>query len=422
MCRVMRTGAVALALVAVSVASAGPAYAAGAPGDVKSVVAGSNEFALDLYGKLSAQEGNLFFSPFSISTALAMTSAGARGNTEFEMAQALRLIVEEADRREAGAKRPMRREAVASAFGQLLGDLNAGGEKGSYQLSVANALWAQKDYKFLDDFTNLVTKNYDAAVNNMDFAGAAEEARHTINAWVEKQTRDKIKELLKPGVVNADTRLVLTNAIYFKGDWRLQFKKDQTRDEPFTLAAGAKADVPMMQQKDKFKYMEGDGFQALELPYAGGELAMVVLLPRKADGIGALEKALTLKNLSAWLTQLHQQEATVFLPKFKMTSEFKLNDALTALGMKDAFVPDKANFSGMDGTENLFISAVVHKAFVYVNEAGTEAAAATGVVIGVTSMPREPVVFRADHPFVFLIRDAKTGSILFLGRVMNPKA
>ena len=376
----------------------------------RAVVKGNNAFALDLYAKLSARDGNLFFSPYSISTALAMTYAGARGDTAKQMAKALHL--------------GPNGKPLHDAFGELVSYLNAAGKKKGYQLSVANALWAQKGYRFLDDYLTLVTGTYEAGLSNLDFAKATEAARKTINKWVEKKTQDKIKDLFKPGTLNAASRMVLTNAIYFKGDWASQFDKENTNDLPFHLAAPegkpAQVDVPMMLQTAKFKYAETDKLQALELPYGRGDLSMIVLLPRQVDGLGHLEKALSSENLSGWLSKLRKRKVTVFLPKFKMTSEFNLNKTLSSMGMTDAFT-DKADFSGMDGTRYLFIQAVVHKAFVDVNEEGTEAAAATGIGVGVMMAPEPPAVFRADHPFVFLIRDKSTDSILFLGRVMNPK-
>ncbi|GAI76663.1 unnamed protein product, partial [marine sediment metagenome] len=264
--------------------------------------------------------------------------------------------------------------------------------------------------------------NYDGRLSEVDFAGATETARKTINAWVEKKTKDKIKELLKPGVLNRLTRLVLTNAIYFKGNWDSQFEKARTQPAPFTLTDGKKVNVPMMNQTEKFKYTEAESFQALELPYVDNELSMVILLPKETDGLSDFEKTLTAGNLSEWLGKLRKRKVIVSVPKFRMTSQFSLAAVLKSMGMTDAFVPDAADFSGMNGKRDLFISAVIHKAYVEVNEEGTEAAAATGVVIGVTSMPARPPVFRADHPFLFLIRDNRTGSILFIGRVMNPKA
>ena len=385
------------------------------------VVKGNNTFALDLYGQLREQEGNLFFSPYSISTALAMTYAGARGNTAAEMKTTLHLGARPTDK------------ALHKAFGRLVGDLNAAGKKGKFKLAVANALWAQHDYEFLKPFTRLVTKSYDAGLTPLDFKTKTEAARQTINAWVERKTQDKIKELLKPGILTPLTRLVLTNAIYFKGDWATQFNKKHTHDAPFHLAASAKrtevvplpkpVTVPLMCQEGTFKYADLKTFKVLAMPYKGDQLSMVVLLPKDhyTQSMAALEQSLTTANLRKWIRRARKQKVRVFLPKFKMTSEFGLKDTLMAMGMKDAFTK-KANFSGMDGTSMLYITAVVHKAFVDVNEEGTEAAAATGVVVGLKSAaPRRMPTFRADRPFVFLIRENKTGSILFIGRVANPK-
>jgi serpin B len=224
-------------------------------------------------------------------------------------------------------------------------------------------------------------------------------------------------------VLNRLTRLVLTNAIYFKGNWASQFKKDRTKNAPFTLSGGERVDVPMMNQTAEFNYMETEDFQGLELPYVDDELSMIIFLPKESDGLNKLEKTLTLENLSNWLIRLRKRKVIVSVPKFKMTSQFRLAEVLKSMGMTDAFVPDVADFSGMNGKKDLYIFAVIHKAYVDVNEEGTEAAAATGVVVGITSvMPGRIPVFRADHPFLFLIRDNHSGSILFIGRVMNPKA
>jgi serpin B len=217
------------------------------------------------------------------------------------------------------------------------------------------------------------------------------------------------------------TRLVLTNAIYFKGKWASQFKPELTQDAPFTLPGGEKSTVSMMNQKERFGYSETEQLQILELPYVNDDLSMVVLLPRKTDGVKDLEKQLNSDTLKNWITGLHKREVQVFFPRFKMTSEFELGQVLGEMGMPDAF-SGNADFSGMTGNKDLFISAVVHKAYVDVNEEGTEAAAATGVVMRVTSVETPPPVFRADHPFIFLIRDNHTGSILFLGRLENPKS
>ena len=375
--------------------------------DRTAVVEGNSAFALDLYAKLKEQEGNLFFSPFSISTALAMTHTGARSETAAQMEKVLHFDIGQ--------------ERLHPAFKALIEDLNARQQKGGYELSVANALWGQRGYGFLMEFLDLTVDNYGAGLREVDFVGDTEGARQTINGWVEKETREKIKNLIPPGVLDALTRLVLTNAIYFKGDWAAQFDKEATHDAPFTLLDGKKVEVPMMRQTEKFGYMETEGFQALELPYVKDELSMIVLLPRKVDGLAELEKSLTAENLAKWLPELRKRRVIVELPKFKMTSQFSLAKVLRSMGMTDAFSLPPADFSGMNGKKDLFISAVIHKAYVDVNEEGTEAAAATGVVMQLTAAPTPPVLFRADHPFLFLIRDNRSGSILFLGRMINPK-
>jgi len=383
--------------------------------DIQAVVGGNSQFALELYARLRGNEGNLFFSPYSISTALAMTYSGARGTTAGQMAQALRFPTEH-------NKGLMSDERLAAAFGKLQKSLKADPKREGYELSVANALWGQRGYDFLEEFLEIVETNYGGRLGEVDFAAATEKARRIINAWVEEKTKNKIKELIKPGVLSSMTRLVLTNAIYFKGAWDTPFQEAATRPAAFTLSGGNKVDVPMMHQSDRFKYAEIESFQALELPYAGDDLSMVILLPKKTDGLSDFEKKLTAKNLSDWLSRLAKRKVIVSIPKFEMTSQFSMASVLKSMGMPDAFAPRKADFSGMNGRRDLFISAVVHKAYVEVNEEGTEAAAATAVAISVTSMPTDrPPTFRADHPFLFLIRHNQTGSILFIGRVTNPK-
>jgi serpin B len=256
----------------------------------------------------------------------------------------------------------------------------------------------------------------------VNFVKAAEQARQTINQWVERQTNGKIKDLISRGLLDSMTRLVLTNAIYFKGNWASQFKEDRTREGPFDLLDGSKVQVPMMNQTEQFGYAETDTLQVLELPYVGEELSMVILLPKRTDGIGELERELAGESLSKWLGAVRRQEVIVSMPKFKLTSKFSLGQVLRSMGMTAAF-SEQADFSGMTGGRDLFISAVVHQAYVDVNEEGTEAAAATGVTMRVTSVgPVRTPVFRADHPFIFLIRDTTSDSILFLGRVMNPQS
>ena len=384
--------------------------------DTDIVVEGNNRFAMELYAKLRGREGNLFFSPYSISTALAMTYAGARGQTERQMAEVLHFPVISGV-----STGPVRQHVLHCAFGEIIKDLNARGEKGGYELTVANALWGQKGYGFLGRFLELVKTNYGGGLNEVDFVQATEAARQAINAWVEKETNNKIKDLIGKGVLNSMTRLVLTNAIYFKGNWARQFEEDKTKDAPFPLINSQKVDVPMMNQTAEFKYMETGSFQTLELPYVDDELSMIIFLPKEVDGIGGFEEMLTAENLSGWLPELRKREVIVSIPKFKQTSQFGLADVLASMGMADAFSPAKADFSGMTGGRELFISAVIHKAYVHVNEEGTEAAAATGVAMKLTSVAPRAVVFRADHPFLFLIRDNCSGSILFIGRMMNPK-
>jgi serine protease inhibitor len=301
--------------------------------------------------------------------------------------------------------------------------------QGKYQLQIANRLWGQTDYKFLPDFLKTTANNYGAGVKQVDFKNAREEARQTINAWIEEQTNDKIKELIKPDVLPEDTRLVLTNAIYFKAAWMLPFSPKQTMDGDFTLVDGKKVKAKLMRANNRTKYFKGEGFEAAELPYEEAErpgrildehdLSMIVLLPNKSDGLPAFEKTLTAANLTKWLGKLSIHNVDVTLPKFKLTSEFMLKDGLSKMGMPIAFDRNKADFSGMTTSERLFINHVVHKAFVDVNEAGTEAAASTAVVMTPASAP-PPATFLADHPFVYLIRDNRTGSILFLGRVVDP--
>jgi serpin B len=378
--------------------------------DTAAVAKGNNQFALDLYNHLRATEGNQFLSPYSISTALAMTYTGARGQTAGEMAKVLHFTLDQ--------------KRLHPAFQALLAQASGTGKKEPpYQLSVANALWGQKGYGFLPEFLNTTRANYGAPLNEVDFVSDAPQAVRVINEWVELQTRDKIKKLLQSGDVNADTRLVLTNAIYFKGNWADKFSKKSTRDAQFHVTADRAVKVPTMHRTDEYRYLDGGSFQALELPYAGRHLAMLVLLPEKVNGLAALEKQLSEAWLAKQLPRLQSQEVIVALPRFMLTRRYELANALGDMGMPSAFDPARADFSGMSGsTKKLFVSAVVHKAFVEVNEEGTEAAGATGVVLKKEAAePHRPVEFRADHPFLFLIRDNRSGSILFLGRLANPK-
>lgn len=376
--------------------------------DKEIVVQGNNKFAFDLYSQVKQSDGNLFLSPFSISTALAMTYAGARGNTETQMAETLHFSLSQ--------------ERLHPAFLTLMQGLQADSARSGYELSVANALWGQEGYKFHEAFIDITKNYYEAGFKEVDFVKNIESTRQTINRWVEGKTKDKIKELIKPGILTELTRLVLTNAIYFKGRWMSQFKKESTRPEPFELINGDKAQVSMMNQAKEFSYFENETAQILEMPYEEDKLSMVILLPKEKKGISGLEKLLNPENFRSWLSILRKQEVIVSLPRFKMTSEFLMNEALKSLGMADAFDMKLADFSGMTPDPiGLYISKVIHKAFVDVNEEGTEAAAATAVVMTLRGMPEPKPVFRADHPFIFIIRDIRSGSILFIGRVMDPR-
>ena len=375
--------------------------------DRAALVEGDNAFAVELYGRLQNQSGNLFFSPESISTALAMAYAGARGDTASEMAKTLHFTLPP--------------QQLHPAMGALLSDLNAA--HAGCQLSVANALWAQRGYTFLPDFLKVMNNDYGAGLNQVDFKGSTEAARLTINHWVEQKTANKIQDLLQPGALRPSTRLVLTNAIYFKGDWQTQFDKAQTKDEDFHLSPAQTKKAPLMHREGAFNYFNGGTFQALEIPYKSNELSMIVILPNDPGGLPALEQSLSATNMQQWLHQLVPvPKVIVTMPKFKITQQFELGGTLAAMGMPQAFTAS-ANFSGMTGNRDFFISAVIHKAYIDVNEEGTEAAAATAVTMRAMAMRAPnpaPPVFRADHPFVFLIRDHASNSILFMGRMADP--
>ena len=373
---------------------------------LKLMVEGNTSFALDLYSRLS-RDNNLFFSPYSISTALAMTGGGARGNTAGQMSHTLHF--------------PFGLDQLHPAFAELGTRLNAVQNAGQVQLYVANSLWPQKGHPFRPAYLSLVRENYGATITPVDYFRATEAARQTINKWVEAKTRNKIEHLIQPGDLDPATILVLVNAIYFKGSWATRFEVDQTRETDFTLPSGEKTPVAMMHQVGTFGYRELKGVQVLELPYAGGQMSMLVLLPREKDGLPQIEAGLNAGSLKSWLAGLSTAEVQVYLPRFKLAwGPFDLTDHLKALGIQDAFVPGTADFSGMDGTRNLFIDLVLHQAMVEVNEEGTEAAAATGVTMRLSAA--HPHIFRADHPFLFLIRDNSSGSVLFMGRVVDPAA
>jgi serine protease inhibitor len=426
----MRTRtAVVLALLVLSVTA--PAFALDemiarripAPGRL---VAGPNSlFAAELYAQLSQADGNVFFSPHSISTALAMTYAGARGNTEAEMAKTLHFALPNTP---APGTKPVRIITLHSAFRALAADImrkprHLGKGQTPLELSIANALWPQKDYTFLPDYLKHVAASYGAAPQALDYKTDPDGARKIINDWVAGKTKDRIKDLLAKGTVTELTRLVLTNAVYFKGGWQHQFKKAATKDAAFWASANKSVSVPTMHQTEHFGYRDTTTYQTLTMPYAGNTKSMTILLPKKRDGLADVVKALKPAELYALARSGARAKVQVSLPKFKFESQFHLGETLQAMGMKDAFKGrGVADFSGMTGTRDLHISKVVHKAFVAVDEEGTEAAAATAVVLEAESVqaPEPTMVFNADHPFLFVIRDNTTGAILFMGRVVNP--
>ncbi len=369
------------------------------------ITGSNNAFAFDLYEQIAVNPGNLFLSPYSISSALAMAFAGARGNTESQMAKVMRYELPQ--------------EVLHKAFGQINGVLNKPSK--DYRLSVANALWSQVGLDFKKGYLETVQAGYGPGLKLVDFAGRTEEARLAINKWVEENTENKIIELIKPGVLDPLTRLVLTNAIYFKGQWDQQFKKELTKDADFILPNRQKVKVPFMSQQGSFSYAEDDGLQALELPYAGGDLSMLILLPGSASDNLEFERNLDYAMFTRIIEKMRKETVNVSLPKFKFEAELGLGGTLQRMGMTDAFSEYLADFSGISDTF-LYITAVIHKAFIEVNEEGSEAAAATAVVMGTKSIGPEPKRFIADRPFFFAIRDLRTGSILFMGRVQDPRA
>jgi serpin B len=378
--------------------------------DMTKLVDGNSEFAFDLYQALKKDDGNIFYSPYSISLALAMTYGGVRGETAKQMADTLYYLLSQS--------------ALHSAFNSLDIELGKRGEgaKGKdgegFRLNVVNAIWGQKDYRFLSAYLDLLAENYGAGLRTLDFKSAPEQSRMTINKWVSDQTEDRIKDLIPEGSINPLTRLVLTNAIYFNAAWKLPFKPEATTNGPFHLINGGDVTVPMMKQTEYFGYAKSGNYLAVELPYDGDELSMVILMNGNGK-FGDFENTLKLSTVKAIIGDLKNTRVALTMPKFEFESEFGLKETLMGMGMEEPF-RDTADFSGMSKESDLHIDDVVHKAFVSVDEAGTEAAAATGVIVGTTSMPPEPVTVTLDRPFVFLIRDIKTGAILFIGRVMNP--
>jgi serpin B len=380
---------------------------------LETLVDGNNEFALDLYKQLSAdKDGNLFFSPYSISLALAMTYAGANGQTEEQMAEVLHFLLED--------------EELHAAFNKLAIELNSRNEvpEGSnaqgFQLNIVNATWGQEDFEFMQAFLDVLAENYDAGIRLRDYESDPEACRQTLNDWVSEQTNGKIEDLIPEGAIDELTRLVLTNAIYFKAAWLHQFNEEYTYDDTFYLEDGSTVTVPMMHQTDRFSYVNGDSYTAVELLYDIYNMSMVIIMPDEGS-FADFESSLTAELVDSIIDSMSSGKVNLTMPKFEFTSDFNLSDALQAMGMTDAF-SDSADFSGITNKADLAISDVIHKAFISVDEEGTEAAAATAVIVSQTSMPTEIVDININHSFIFLIRDIETNTTLFIGRVINPAA
>lgn len=379
--------------------------------ELQELAAGNRAFAIDLYQAIRDGDKNLFFSPYSISLALAMTYGGARIETAQQMAETLHFSLPD--------------KKIHAGFNALDLELARRGEENDispgFKLNIANSAWAQYDRPFEQDYLDLLAENYAAGLYLTDYAGDPEGSREAINEWVSQKTEGKIEDLIPSGAINTLTRLVLANAIYFNATWQNTFDEALTREAPFFLLDGSQVAVPMMAQSGPkgLGYTAGENFQAVELPYSGGQLSMVIFVPEEGS-FETFEASFTPTKLTEMLGTLEIRQVELQLPKFNFESEFGLGSTLQQLGMADAFDAQTADFSGIDGTHDLFISNVVHKAFVDVDEEGTEAAAATGVIIGLTSLPVTDVQLTIDQPFIFLIQDKPTGTILFLGRVLDP--
>jgi serpin B len=385
-----------------------PILLAGAlPAADSRIMPAMNAFTIASYKQLSRGDANLIASPFNIATVLSMALAGAGGRTAEEIQAVLHVRYD---------------ASYDAALGAMLAELSKAGNTGGNELHTANGLWVQKGFAIQTAFENTLANNYHAPLTPLDFAANPEAARSQINRWTEERTKEKIRDLFPAGSLDARTRLVLTSAIYFYGKWQNPFVSSRTQPAPFILPTGVTSQADFMNQTSHFGYTETPSSQILEMRYADTGIGFDVLLPKTPGGLTDLEKALTLENLTGWLGNLTDRNVQVSLPKFRTESGFSLGKALSAMGMPTAFT-DKADFSGITAKGGLAVSEVMHKAFVDVSEQGTEAAAATGMTMRASAMrmPEQAVVFRADHPFLFLIRDTRTGVILFIGHLMNPR-
>jgi serpin B len=369
--------------------------------NVETTMEAYNDFAFNLYQRYSRGTGNILFSPYSISIALSMTYEGARGETAEEMEAVFGFLTNPSDRH----------PSVANIYNNLnQGDHN-------YALHTVNALWIQHDYQILEEYIDCIASYYGGDANLLDFVSEPEESRRIINKWVEDRTNERIKDLFPPGSIDSLVRLVLTNAIYFKGDWLYEFDEDVTRVEDFYVTPSKTVEVDMMNIQRSFNYTETEDLQLLEIPYSGEDISMLLLLPKKGN-LDEVEAQISTQGLGKLVDLMEETDVDVYLPRFTFDTKYFMTEDLAEMGMPTAFTGN-ADFSGITGTRELYIDKVIHQAFIEVNEEGTEAAAATGVSLRLTAAPPGEL-FRADHPFIFLIRDLDTGLILFMGRVSDP--
>jgi len=391
------------------------------PQGIQEVINANNQFAFDLYNKLNADPENagknIFYSPYSISAALAMTYEGAKGQTADEMKSVFHFP---------------ENEILRTNFAAIYNDINE--KNNAYELRTGNALWVQQDYPLLEDYLSRVEKYYGGKAANLDFVNETEKSRQTINAFIEEQTNHKIKELITPGILNEKTRLVLTNAIYFKGTWEWEFKESDTREQDFKISPTNVVKVPMMYMKPEkatFNYADLEKLQILELPYKGEKISMLILLPKQGEDYDyetgekivynyTLEDIeLSNEKLAEYKSEMKETKLdAIYFPKFEFDTKYSMAGTLAKMGMPTAFSRNDADFSGMTGNKDLYISQVIHQAYIKVDEKGTEAAAATAVMMATASISKN--IFRADHPFIFIIQDRETGNILFMGRVIDP--
>jgi serpin B len=391
-------------------------------GRLEMLAQGEVQFSRQLYAQLRSDEGNIVFSPHSVQSALMMTMVGAKGLTWGEMYCSLALPASRMIPPEGLPYAPYWPDSAAhEVVGRLAAKLAEAGQQQGIDLAIANSIWPAQRFRMHSEFVNTLKQSYGVTVTPTTYPGPG---REKINAWVEGKTHNRIKNLLAPGSVDGDTVLVLVNVIYFKGNWHSPFDPNNTWDRPFHLTAEKQIEVQTMYQFARFKYFDDDAKQVLEMPYKGDDLSMVIVLPKRVDGLAAVEKQLDLQAIGEKLSTTRRQKVMVSLPKFKYEFEKTFNEPLQALGMKLAFKP-QADFTGMSSAdEPLFISLVQHKAFIEVNETGSEAAAATAVEIAKSIAVHrvQPPAFRADRPFVFYIRHIETGAILFMGRMSDPRS